>query len=136
MNAAVVGWALALAAIVAGYVGYGWRGVVLAITIVVFWLALQFSRAVRALRDAAGRPVGEIDSAVMLHSRLQAGMRLVQILKLTRSLGLRIAEDPETYEWRDGGGDCVRVQLQRGRLDTWTLQRAYADGSGFAAGGP
>ena len=57
----------------------------------------------------------------------QAGMRLVQVLKLTRSLGRRVAEDPETYEWRDAGGDGVRVQLQRGRLDTWTLQRADAE---------
>ena len=47
---AALGWALALAALVAGYVGYGWPGVVLALSVVVFWMLLQFSRALRAMR--------------------------------------------------------------------------------------
>ena len=64
-----------LAALAAGYVGYGWPGVVLALTVVVFWLLLQFSRALRTLRNAASGPVGQVASAVMLHSRLKAGMR-------------------------------------------------------------
>ncbi len=124
MNAKL-GWGLALAAFVAGYVGYGWRGVALALTAVAFWLLLQFSRSLRVLRDAAGRPVGSIDSAVMLHAKLQEGMRLPQILKLTRSLGRKLADEPdETFDWTDAGGDSVEARLREGRLATWALRRA------------
>lgn len=126
MNA-TLGWALALLAFVAGYVGYGWRGVLLAFTVVAFWLLLQFSRSLRVLREAAGRPVGSVDNAVMLHSRLQAGMRLPQILKLTRSLGHQRAEGgEEIFTWADAGGDSVQARLRDGRLAAWTLQRADA----------
>ncbi len=124
MNAKL-GWGLALAAFVVGYAGYGWRGVALALTVVVFWLLLQFSRSVRVLRDAAGRPVGSVDNAVMLHAKLHEGMRLPQVLKLTRSLGTKLADEPnEVFAWADAGGDSVQVQLREGRLATWTLHRA------------
>lgn len=124
MNA-TLGWGLALLAFVAGYVGYGWRGVFLALTVVVFWLLLQFSRSLRVLRDAAGQPVGSVTSAVMLHSRLHEGMRLPQVLKLTKSLGQKIGDEPEeTFAWTDPGGDSVHVQLREGRLARWTLHRA------------
>ena len=127
MNA-TLGWGLALLAFVAGYVGYGWRGMLLALTVVGFWLLLQFSRSLRVLRDAAGRPVGSVDNAVMLHAKLHAGMRLPQILKLTKSLGTKSADEPgepgESFGWADAAGDSVRVQLREGRLAAWTLQRA------------
>lgn len=123
MNAAL-GWALAGTAFVAGYMLYGWHGLLLAFTIVVFWLLLQFSRSLRALRDAAQRPVASVPSAVMLHARLAKGMRLVQILKLTRSLGAKLSDEPEVYVWRDDGGDEVRVELRGGKLAGWTLHRA------------
>lgn len=109
----------------AGYVGYGWRGVVLALTVVAFWLLLQFSRSLRVLREAAGRPVGSIDSAVMLHARMHAGMRLPQLLRLTRSLGRQGAEgDDETFTWTDAAGDSVTARLRGGQLRAWSLQRA------------
>lgn len=122
----VLTWALLLAAVAAGYVSYGWRGVVLAVTVVVFWMLLQLSRSLRALRAAAGRPVGQVPSAVMLHARLHRGMRLVQILALTRSLGVRLSDEPETWCWRDEAGDEVRVELRDGRLAAWDLKRAAA----------
>jgi uncharacterized protein (DUF58 family) len=125
-----LGWALALLAVAAGYVSYGWQGVVLAVTVIVFWLLLQFSRSLRALRDASGRPVGEIDNAVMLHARLHPGMRLMDVLKLTRSLGRKVADEPETFAWRDGDGSEVRVELRGGRLSASSLVRAAADGTG------
>ncbi len=125
MNAAL-GWALAVAAVAAGYGGYGWRGLLLALTVVAFWLLLQFSRGLRAMRDAAGRPVGTIANAVMLQSRLHAGLTLAQILKHTRSLGHKRADEPETYAWRDAGGDEVVVELRQGRLARWRLQRQAA----------
>ncbi len=120
----LVGWSLAVVAVAVGYASYGWPGVLLAVTVVVFWLLLQFNRALRVMRRASARPVGSIDSAVMLHARLRAGMRLLEILPLTRSLGHKVADDPETFEWTDGGGDRVRVQLQNGRCSAYTLLRA------------
>jgi uncharacterized protein (DUF58 family) len=127
---AALGWALAALAVAAGYVGYGWQGVVLAFTVIVFWLLLQFSRSLRAVRDASGRPVGQVDSAVMLHARVHAGMRLVEVLKLTRSLGRRVADEPaEAFAWRDGAGDEVRVDLRGGRVSAVTLVRAGTQGA-------
>lgn len=126
MNAGF-GWALAAAAVVAGWFAYGWHGIVLALTLVVFWLLLQFSRALRAMRTAAGRPVGSVDNAVMLHARLRKGMRLVDIIKLTRSLGRELGDDTaperERYAWRDDAGDAVVVELTGGRCTGWQLER-------------
>jgi hypothetical protein len=120
---ALLGWALAVAAIAIGWVQWGWQGVVLAATVIVFWLLLQFSRALRVLRAAGQAPVGHVASAAMLNAKLHQGMRLPQILALTRSLGRKIADDPETFEWTDPGGDRVRLELRRARLAVWTLLR-------------
>jgi hypothetical protein len=125
MNA-TLGWALAAAALVGGYLSYGWRGLVLGLTVIVFWLLLQFSRSLRALRDAAGRPVGTVDNAVMPHAKVQPGMRLLEVLKLTRSLGRRTAEVPETFVWADAGGDEVQLVLSGGRVTEARLVRAGA----------
>jgi uncharacterized protein (DUF58 family) len=122
-----VGWTLAALAMALGYLQWGWRGVVLAITLIIFWLLLQFGRALRVLRTAGQAPVGHVQSAAMLNARLHAGLRLPQILALTRSLGTRIADEPETFEWHDAGGDTLRVELRNGRLEHWTLQRGAAD---------
>jgi hypothetical protein len=122
-----VGWALAVAAIALGYVSYGWPGVVLAITVIVFWLLLQFSRALRVLKAASGRPVGHVGSAVMLQSRLHHGMLLAQVMKLTGSFGQRRSEagvEPEVFAWADGSGDEVVVELRGGKVCGWRLQRA------------
>jgi len=135
LNNPVVGWALAALAIAIGYVQWGWPGVVLAFTMIMFWLLLQFSRALRVLRNAGQAPVGQVPNAVMLHARLQRGQRLPQILALTKCLGVKVADDPETFEWHDGGGDAVRVELRGGRLDRWHLLRAatMADNAPVAA---
>ncbi len=126
MSNALLGWALALAAVAVGYLGYGWRGVALAVTVAVFWLLLQFSRALRALRDASGRPVGQVSSAVMLHAKLHAGMRLPEVIKHTRSLGRKLSDVPETWAWADEAGDEVQVVLTNGRITAWSLKRCGA----------
>jgi uncharacterized protein (DUF58 family) len=118
------GWALAVVAVAMGYVSWGWQGVILAISVVVFWLLLQFSRAIRVMRQAAERPVGHIDSAVMLQARLRPGLLLMDIIKLTRSLGQKVADEPETWVWTDGSGDRVRVEMRGGRSAGVTLERA------------
>ena len=112
-----IGWVLAVLAIAVGYAGYGWRGVVLGVTVIVFVLLLQFSRTLRVLRGAAQSPVGHVPSAVMLNSKLQRGLRMADVIALTRSLGTQVAEQPcaapggrlprggpELWAWRDDGG--------------------------------
>jgi hypothetical protein len=125
MNTALA-WGLALAAVVAGYVGYGWRGVVLAVTVVVFWLLLQFSRALKVMRQAAGKAKGTVANAVMLNAKLHSGMRLAQVMKLTGSFGEVVAAEQnnqESFVWRDESGASVTVTLRGGQVSTWDLQR-------------
>jgi YD repeat-containing protein len=129
----VIGWVLAAGAIAVGYVQWGWQGVVLGITVVVFWLLLQFSRVLRVMRNAAGAPKGRVASAVMLHARLKPGLHLTQVLGLTGSLGERVSEEaggaPEAYEWTDESGAMVRVELRNGRVTQWALRRPEETGS-------
>jgi hypothetical protein len=125
---AVIGWSLAAIGIAIGYFTQGWRGVLLAVSVIVFWLLLQFGRGVRVLRVASARPVGFVDSAVQLHAQLHPRMRLVELLHRTRSLGRRL-EAPagqDRFEWADGGGDRIVVTLARGRLVESALLRADA----------
>ena len=119
-----VGWALAVAGVALGYAVWGWQGVVLALSVIAFWMLLLFSRAMRVMRIASQAPVGTVPNAVMLHARLQAGMPLMKILILTRSLGQKLSDTPETWRWQDGAGDSVRVVMQQGRCTEWTLERA------------
>jgi hypothetical protein len=121
---AAIGWALAAAALLVGWFGFGWRGVALALTGIVFWLLLQFSRTLHILRSAAQSPVGHVQSAVMLHTRLHAGMRLPDVIRLTRSLGRKVSDEPETLAWRDAGGDEVEAAFVAGRCTAWRLHRA------------
>jgi hypothetical protein len=116
-------WGLAGAALVAGWVGYGWRGTLIAVSVIVFWLLLQFSRTLRVLRIAARAPVGHVASAVTLNSRLGLGMRLADIIKLTGSLGQKVGDEPETFTWHDTGGLVVEVAFQSGRCHSWRLIR-------------
>jgi hypothetical protein len=119
-----VGWALSGAALLAGWFGYGWRGIVLALSVIVFWLLLQFSRTLRVLRLAATRPVGSVDNAVMLNARLDTRLRLIDVLRLTGSLGRRVSETPERWAWADGAGDEVEIEFAAGRCASWQLKRA------------
>ncbi len=125
---ALLGWGLAVAAIAIGYTLYGWPGVFLAFTMIVFWLLLQFSRALRVMRTAATRPVGVVDSALMAHTRIERGMKMLQVLRQTHSLGRRLPHASpgaqESWEWQDGGGDALVVDFVRGRCVGAALVRA------------
>jgi len=121
-----IGWSLAVAGTAIGYARFGWRGAALCVSAMVFWLLLQFSVTLRLLRAAGQAPVGSVASAVMLHSRLRKGMRLMQVIRLTRSLGRRVGEQPERWAWTDAGGDSVELRFESGRLADWTLERAAA----------
>jgi len=119
-----IGWALAAAALVVGWFGYGARGVALAVTVIAFWLLLQFNRLVRVMRDAADSPLGQVDNAVMLHAKLQAGLPMAKVVALTKSLGRRADDDSrEVYTWTDAGGASVSITFANGRCTSWVLMR-------------
>ena len=125
LSSPLLGWLLAAAAVGGGYALYGWQGALLGITVVVFWLLLQFSRALRAVRDAAGAPLGTVRSAVMLNARLKPGMTMAQVLALTRSIGIRVetSGEAEVWRWQDAGAVAVRLVFRGGRLDGWEMER-------------
>jgi uncharacterized protein (DUF58 family) len=122
----IVGWTLAVVALVAGWRSYGWPGIVLAFSVIVFWLLIQFNRSVKVMRNAAGSPIGHVDSAVMLNAKLSAGLPMIRIVTLTRSLGRRVAEEPETWTWADASGSAVTVVFHKGRCVSWALTRPEA----------
>lgn len=123
----VLGWALALVLLVASWRAYGWPGVALAFSAIVFWLLLQFNRAVRVMKNASQAPVGHVGSAVMLNAKLRQGMKLIEIIGMTRSLGEKAGESPEAWRWRDPGGATVTVEFAGGRTTRWTLDRPETD---------
>ena len=51
------------------------------------------------------------------------GQRLMSVILLTKSLGDKLADTPETYAWRDEGGARVTVVLHDGLVTDWTLER-------------
>ena len=122
MNA-TIGWILAVLAIAVGYAGWGWHGAILGVTVAVFGLLLQFSRSLRVLRNASGAPVGHVDNALVLHSKLQTGMTLLQVLVLTRSLGTKLGDAPERWGWADAGGARLSLEFCGGKLRAWELMR-------------
>ena len=122
----ILGWAMALIALAAGWRGYGWPGIALALSVIVFWLLVQFNRSVKVMRNAAGAPIGHIDSAVMLNAKLSAGLPMLRVVTLTRSLGRRMADQPETWAWADASGSEVTVVFDKGRCKRWALTRPAA----------
>ena len=119
----ILGWALAALLLVAGWQGYGIKGIALGVTLIVFWLILQFNRSLRVMRNAGSAPVGHVDSAVMLNAKLREGLQMLQVLALTKSLGRRVDSDREIYEWADEGGSKVVVTFTNGRCQRWQLER-------------
>ena len=108
------------------YRSYGWAGIALALGGLVMWAPMHMSRMLLVLRRAAQRPVGTVASAVMLHSRLARGMRLLQVLALTRALGQRVDDadpDRERYQWTDASGATVCCSFAHGKLVKWELMR-------------
>src|SRR4030095_11736212 len=117
----ILGWILAAVLAVASFEAYGWPGLALAVSAIVFWLLLQFNRAVRVMKNAAESPLGEIDSAVMFHAKLQAGLTMLQIVTRTKSLGKKVEGSKDDWVWHDAGGSSVTLHFERGRLKTWRI---------------
>jgi hypothetical protein len=45
---------------------------------------------------------------------------------LTKSLGRRMSEQPETWVWCDAAGSDVTVAFEKGRSKNWVLHRPEA----------
>lgn len=121
-----IGWGLAVLGTALAWLQYGWPGVALAVSVIVFWLLLQFSRVLRAMKRAGRAPVGHVESAVMFQSRLKPGLTMLQVIGLTQSLGQRVGApeaQPERWAWTDDGGVTVTLTLQGGKLQAWELTR-------------
>ena len=127
-----IGSALAVTAFIAGGLLWGWKGVILALSVVVFWLLLQFGRLLRIMRAASEAPVGQIDSAVMLQAKLRVGMKLLDLLPLSRSLGRKLTDNPETYGWIDAGGVQLAIVMKKGKVLSWALNRPAEPGDTVA----
>ncbi len=120
------GWALAALAVASGWWVYGGAGIALALTVVVFWLLLQFGRALRVMKNAAAAPKGQVASAVMLHSKLRPGLTMMQLLPLAGSLAHKLetpAGAPEQFSWADASGAQLLLSFEAGKLSHWQLQR-------------
>jgi hypothetical protein len=113
---------LAGGAIAAGWWVYGWQGIVLAVTVIVFWMLLQFNRATRVLQRAGQRPIGEIDSIVMMQAKLAHGQNMQEVIALAGSLGRKFSERDE-WQWTDLGGNEIVVTFRRGVVVRWAVAR-------------
>ena len=120
---------LALALLLAVAFGSaGWPGVAAVGSAVLMWLLLHFTRLVAVMRKAANRPIGHVDSAVMLNARLRTGAALLHVLALTRALGELLTPpdtQPERFRWTDNGGSQVVCEFRHGRLTGWQLLRPH-----------
>jgi hypothetical protein len=116
--------------VAAAWRAYGWGGVAIAVTGVVMWVLLHFTRLTQVLKRTANQPIGYVGSAVMLNAKLKPGVNLLHVLALTRSLGERLSDEgaqPEIYRWTDGSASSVTAEFVNGKLVKWTLVRPSAE---------
>ncbi len=117
---------LALAALGLAFHYYRWMGVAAVGSMLVMWVLLHFTRLMQILQRAAKRPIGYVDSAVMLHAKLKPGMTLMHVIAMTRALGqLRTDKDaqPEVYRWTDNTESFVDCTFVGGKLIEHALFR-------------
>ncbi len=107
---------------------WGWMGIAMVVTGGVMWLLLYFTRLVHIMKRASDRPIGFVDSAVMLNAKLKTGVSLMHVIAMTRALGQLETEknaQPEVFSWRDGSQSVVRCVFVQGKLQSWTLDRPF-----------
>lgn len=105
---------------------YGWPGMFAVAGGLLMWLLLHFTRLMTVLKRASERPIGYVDSAVMLNAKLKPGVTLMHVIAMTRALGERQSEEnaqPEVYVWRDNGQSSVTAEFHNGKLHRWKLDR-------------
>ena len=105
---------------------WGWLGVAMVVTGGVMWTLLHFTRLVQTMKRASQRPIGFVDSAVMLNAKLKTGMNLMHVIAMTKSLGERLSAEnvqPEVYKWTDEGASFVTCTFKDGKLVQWDMTR-------------
>ena len=121
--------AAGVAMIVLAYIFNGWAGVAVVVSVLVMWMLLHFTRMMQVLKRAMGRPIGYVDSAVMLNAKLKPKASLLHVVAMTRALGeLQSPKDtqPELYRWTDGSLSHVTCEFGGGKLQKWNLVRPGA----------
>ena len=117
-------------AFVAAYTQYKWPGVAIVSTGLVTWVLLHFSRMMQILKRAANRPIGYVDSAVMLNAKLQKGKTLMHVVAMTKALGELLSvkdAQPEVFRWTDGSKSHVTCTFVGGKLQSWELFRPLVE---------
>ncbi len=117
----------------------GWAGVALVAGGVLMWLLLHFNRTMQVLKRANERPIGYLDSAVMLNAKLRTGVNLLHVIAMTRSLGVQVSpkeQQPELFRWTDNSESHVTCEFKDGKLVQWTLHRPPATEGGEVAAAP
>jgi hypothetical protein len=112
--------------VAAGYRAWGWGGVTFAVGGLLLWLLLHYSRLMHVLKRAAERPIGYLDSAVMLNAKLKTGLSLLHVMALTRALGEQLSpkdREPEIFRWTDASDASVICEFLHGKLVRWELKR-------------
>jgi hypothetical protein len=115
--------------VAAAYRAYGWAGVAMAVSGIVMWMLLHFTRMMKVLQRASDRPVGFCDSAVMLNAKLRPGVNLLHVMAMTRAVGEQLGPkeaQPEVYRWTDGSASSVTCEFVNGKLVKWELFRPQA----------
>ena len=116
----------AIASIILAFEVWGWQGVALAVGALVFWMLLHFNRLMQVVKRAAERPLGYVDSAVMLNAKLNKGATLMHVVAMTRALGALQTppnQQPELYRWTDNSDSWVEAEFLDGKLVRWQLVR-------------
>jgi len=117
---------LAVVAMALAYHFYGWAGIALAAGLLVMGLMLHFTRMMNVLKRTTNRPIGYVESAVMLNAKLKPGMTLLHVIAMTRSLGQPVSEkdaQPEVFRWTDGTRSHVSCTFAGGKLAGHELVR-------------
>ena len=118
-----------IAGAVLAYRSYGWAGIAAALSVLVFWVLMHFSRMMQVLKRATGRPIGHVNSAVMLNAKLKSGATLLHVIAMTRALGALQSpkgEQPEVFRWTDGSQSFVTCTFVSGKLSHHELFRPEA----------
>ena len=122
----IITFILVVAAFAVAYTTYKWPGVAVVFTGLVTWALLHFSRMMQVLKRAANRPIGYVDSAVMLNAKLQNGKTLMHVIAMTKALGELLTDkdaQPEVFRWTDGNQSHVTATFLNGKLQSWALFR-------------
>jgi hypothetical protein len=117
---------LGIVVVAAAWQAYGWAGVALAASGLVMWVLLHLNRTMQVLKRAADRPLGYVDSAVMLNAKLKPRSTLLHVIAQTRALGQALSAEnaqPEIFRWTDPGGSSVTCEFADGKLVKWQLDR-------------